>query len=343
MLLKKIGFGPLIFFTLLLGFFSGVLFSRSDHSASNSYAAESRGKIIREGGYQFTNPILACDVAKKGSFQELKPLETKLVKLIDSKVKQMFAENISVYLRTLNSGRWFEINEEEQYAPASLMKTVVMIAYIKASESEPDILFKKITFTASKQMNDVPESGGNDHLVIGSTYSVEDLIHKMIVDSSNEALDLLISNFDSKLTAALNEVFADLNIPSPPSLKENNLDFMTAEQYSFIFRVLYGSTYLNRENSESALKILSGTNFDHGLAEGIPEKMDIAHKFGARSTRKNNKEYKEFHDCGIIYYPNHPYLLCVMTRGYDFPSLETAVGDISKLIYSELDTFFRSI
>ncbi len=41
----------------------------------------------------------------------------------------------------------------------------------------------------------------------------------------------------------------------------------------------------------------------------------------------------EAHDCGIVYYPDSPYLLCVMTRGKDTGQLESIIGKISQITY----------
>jgi hypothetical protein len=47
----------------------------------------------------------------------------------------------------------------------------------------------------------------------------------------------------------------------------------------------------------------------------------------------------EMHDCGIVYYPYRPYLLCVMTKGSgEIKSLETVIQDVSKMVYEEVNT-----
>ena len=44
----------------------------------------------------------------------------------------------------------------------------------------------------------------------------------------------------------------------------------------------------------------------------------------------------ELHDCGIIYYPNHPYFLCVMTKGADFPVLAGVIREVSQTAWEEV-------
>ena len=64
----------------------------------------------------------------------------------------------------------------------------------------------------------------------------------------------------------------------------------------------------------------------------------VAHKFGERGIiGQDGIEQKQLHDCGIIYYPNHPYILCVMTRGYKLAELEEIVRTVSKNIYQEVE------
>jgi hypothetical protein len=60
--------------------------------------------------------------------------------------------------------------------------------------------------------------------------------------------------------------------------------------------------------------------------------MIVAHKFGERIMGDSF----QLHDCGIVYYPDNPYLLCVMTKGHDFYKQQTAIQIISKFIYNKI-------
>ena len=55
----------------------------------------------------------------------------------------------------------------------------------------------------------------------------------------------------------------------------------------------------------------------------------------------SNQEIKQLHDCGIVYYPKHPYLLCVMTRGDSFEYLDDTIRDISHLVYQEVNEHYQ--
>ncbi len=72
------------------------------------------------------------------------------------------------------------------FVPASLLKVPVMMAYYKQAESDPTLLSKKITFT--KSVDQSVEYFASATIKPGTTYSVEELIHAMIVNSDNDAL-----------------------------------------------------------------------------------------------------------------------------------------------------------
>ena len=45
----------------------------------------------------------------------------------------------------------------------------------------------------------------------------------------------------------------------------------------------------------------------------------------------------QLHDCGIVYYPQHPDLLCVMTKGPDFERLDDIIRGVSQISFAEID------
>lgn len=106
-------------------------------------------------------------------------------------------------------------------------------------------------------------------------------------------------------------VFNDLGIPLP-----RDIDYaLSVKEYASFFRILYNASYLTRENSEMALKLLSESKFRGGLAGKIPSDIVIAHKFGEREMiDENGSSINQLHDCGIVYYTPYPYLICIMTR-----------------------------
>jgi hypothetical protein len=86
--------------------------------------------------------------------------------------------------------------------------------------------------------------------------------------------------------------------------------------------------------SERALGLLSRVVFADGIVRGVPNQYAVAHKYGIRETGSSNE--RQLHDCGIVYYPEHPYLLCVMSRGTNFDKLSETIQAISEVVFSEV-------
>ncbi len=150
----------------------------------------------------------------------------------------------------------------------------------------------------------------------------------MIIDSDNVAKDLLLDYADRD---TLYQLFGDLDIELPDAKTPDDKYYgISVKTYSLFFRTLYNSTILNRNDSEKALQLLSKTTFKTGIIAGIPENIAVAHKFGAHVSPPIGNE---LHDCGIIYYPQKPYLLCVMTRGRDANKLALVITNISKSVF----------
>jgi hypothetical protein len=93
---------------------------------------------------------------------------------------------------------------------------------------------------------------------------------------------------------------------------------------------------LNPEASEQALELLAESDYGNALRAGINPAIPVAHKFGLLTREAEPKE-RELHDCGIVYYPNNPYLLCVMSKStLPLSEIETTIADISKTVYDYL-------
>ena len=291
--------------------------------------------------HTLVSPLLAAEVGTEASFPELDPVKSAMNTTIAQAVAQGDVKDVSVYYRLLNSARWFEIGGTTNYAPASLLKVFVMVAYyVEAGNSnDQSILQKEIRFEGSA--NPAVDTPGEviPHFVSGRDYSVEDVIEQMIVYSDNDALNTLLDNFDPSTLAAFNQIFTDLKIPSPTDQKESSFDFLSVDQYSLIFRVLYSTTYLTPQYSQQALELLSKAQYTDGLVAGVPKSVVVAHKFGVTTdpATSTSPAEPELHDCGIVYYPEHPYLLCIMTRGSNFSSLQSLIQQLSTVAYQQTD------
>ena len=311
--------------SLVLGVFIGVL---GTNYYNNSSQLLDNLPELHAGGYKLINPLYECNNRKTYGVIEFRDLENTLNDYVNKITSKNSVTAVSIYFRDLNNGPWFGINEKADFAPSSLLKLPVMMAYFSKAQTDPSILTKKIKYEKDPQGLIPQNFKPLQPLEKGKEYTVEQLIEKMIIGSDNVALGLLEDNINGK---DIDKVTLDLGIPTATDKTPEN--FMNVKDYSALFRVLFNASYLNRVYSEKALDILSHSEFKKGIVDSIPAGITIAHKFGERYFPGG---INQLHDCGIVYYPNHPYLLCVMTRGQDFNDLATTIQQISAKIYSEL-------
>ena len=270
------------------------------------------------------SPLLECGDLSNISNKQVSDIREKVQYYIDTQSRNG-VQNVSVYFRDLNNGPWFGINEKDLFTPGSLLKVPLMISVYKEAMSDPNLLHKKLKYTGTEdyEQNITPEL----KIEPGKDYSVDDMVSYMIKYSDNDAADILFRSLNMK---QLVDSYTELGV-SPPA---NDQYTVSVKNYASFFRILYNATYLDHGYSQKALQLLTQTAFNQGIVAGVPNAITVAHKFGERGFE--NSSQKQLHDCGIVYYPNQPYLLCIMTRGNDFSTLEHVATDISRVIYQEL-------
>lgn len=315
---------------LILGILGWVLIGYMFSSFNVQTVSEKVGKIVKK--QEFTNPALNYEYGETIMDNKEINMEKYLEDFIESKKYANETSHVSVYYRNLNNGNWFGINEKELFSPASLMKAPLLLVYLKNIEKDPSLRDKKILYTqdpveATYKQNIEPEKT----LVDGQEYTIKELMEYMIRYSDNKASVLLERNVSLE---EYKKAFTDNEILFPEIIDgkfDNNLKVI---DYARFFRVLFNASYVNKELSNYALWLLTQIDFTKWLVAGVDAGISIAHKFGERGIIWwNGIEEKQLHDCGIVYYPDHPYILCIMTRGYDLEKLEEVVSSISKKIY----------
>jgi beta-lactamase class A len=241
----------------------------------------------------------------------------------------------SVYFRDLNDGPTFGINEKEAFIPASLLKVPVMLTYFKQAEEDPALLNKTLAYSSTSQALTYAQTILPEQMIeLDKPYTIDELIFRMIAFSDNRAYGLLIDYLKilSPNANLLSETYTELGMINP----EDDLERATlsTKTYASMFRLLYNASYLSNTFSQKALEYLASAAFAGGLRAGVPEEIPIAHKFGEH--RLGGEDVAQLHDCGIVYYPENPYLLCIMTRGENFEKLSGAIATLSRTIYDEV-------
>lgn len=321
------------FIAFVVGIFVG--FAIRDILLKNKTFDKSGYIEKHEGQSNYINPLLACDVADDViSNPELIPFKEKIQEYLNTKIDKRLATKVGVYYRELDDGYWFSIGDTEKFIPASMRKVPLMIALLKQADNEKDLLERLVTFDLSNDYNLNQNIKPSQALVFGKKYSIEELIYRMIVYSDNNAFTFLTKIVDP---AQLNKVYVSIRTQNPRVVKDD--DFLSIQTYESFFRILYNASYLSRNASNWALDVLSKSEFRTGLVAGVPHEVKVSHKFGEKSDASEGTV--QLHDCGIVYYPKHPYLLCVMSKGPNFQLLDDVISEISRISFSEVDRQHR--
>jgi len=216
------------------------------------------------------------------------------------------------------------INEKDEFTPASLLKVPIMMSVYKLADEDKTFLSKKIIDEVSSN-GIVQDIVPTVQMIRGNNYTIEELVERMIIYSDNEAKNLLISQIKDNDQV---QIYKDLGMAVPGVVSVD--DYMSVHTYSSFFRILYNGSYLSRNLSNKALELLSRSDFKDGLVAGLPANIKVSHKYGERGLKDG---IKQLHDCGIIYSKDDPYILCVMTRGYDWQNQADVLKNISKMVY----------
>ncbi len=286
-------------------------------------------EVRNQEKYQFINPLLECENVSIGTDKYINSLKTKIQNFIKKQINNHQIIYASVYFRDLNNGPWIGVNEKENFSPSSLIKVPIMIAYFKLAESNPDILKTELQVDKTVEFSN-QNFKPQITLKPNQKYTIEELIRRMIVYSDNQAYEILNNYLKPEDQI---EVFKNLGIDISKGYSDPTGNIISVKSYASFFRILYNASYLNKTMSEKALNLLSETTFNQGLVAPIPPNIVIAHKFGERQFLETGS--KQMHDCGIVY-TSKPYLLCIMTRGYNFDNLISTINNISALVYKSI-------
>jgi len=272
-----------------------------------------------------TNPILECEQFQDSDLT-LVTVKSKLNDFIRKSIDNKSVTYISVYVRDLNNGPWIGINEKKDFSPSSLLKVPIMMAFYKIAENNPALLGRQVKYENETNSMFQRYFPPKKTLRLGETYTINELIERMIIYSDNIAKDLLLQNIDFN---DIVRIHTDLGLVAP-NVDDPQSFLMSVKNYSSFFRILYNASYLSRQMSEKALELLTRVDFDEGLSLGLPKDIKIAHKFGEADLSSG---IKQLHDCGIVYYPGSPYLICVMTQGKSLRDLTNVIKEISSIVY----------
>ncbi len=301
----------IIFFLLLISFFTGVLFigDKKQNSFSNPYPLIDPSRSL---------------IDQEHFFSTIEPLRSELKEIVTRHEKE--GGRVGVYFEFLNTGANVSINQDSRFWPASLSKMPTALVVMKKIEMEEWKLDNELILYYEDR-NDA--FGDLYKKQVGTRLTIEELLKELIINSDDTAHRMLVRNLEGE---DFEQMLAALGMESLYDADYN----ITAKEYSRVFRTLYTSSFLKREYSTMLLNWLSETPFNEFLGSGVPENITFSHKIGEYDPEST------YLDSGIVYVPNRPYLLTIMVNTKDSGGREKAkeiMAEISKASYDYVSNY----
>ena len=245
--------------------------------------------------------------------------------------------NYSIFIENLSTGELFSNNTDKQVPSASIIKLFIMGATFQGLQEG--------LFTPHQRIN-IQDKDKVSYSIISlleadHSYSIQDLITLMIIQSDNTATNLLISllgmeyiNSFIKKQGMQHTILARkmMDLKAREKGYEN---YTTIEDVSKYLNLLYEGKVVNPLFSQNMLKIMSNQLDSSMIKREIPEAVHIAHKTGDLPL-----PYIK-HDVGIVYTPAGNYIFCMFTwNGKDDICGRKLIGTVSKYVY---DYFLTNI
>lgn len=236
-----------------------------------------------------------------------------------------YEDNFSIYFEYLPTGVSIGINERTEFDSASLIKVPVAMAFLNAYRKAGLDINEKVRITKDElddKFGDLWKRGE------GAEISLKEALSLLLTESDNTAYKIL----NNRLTLRDHlEVYEKLDIEI--GVDNNRQVILTTKGYSSILKALYFSSLLEKEDSEYILELLTQSIHKDKLPAPIPKEIPIAHKIGVY-TDETNALYQ---DCGIVYVPRRPYILCMASLSTDAEAT-ARMNKISEIVYRYVTT-----
>src|ERR1035437_7724090 len=232
-----------------------------------------------------------------------------------------WGDSFGMYFEYLLTGTSIGVNSTSEFHAASLFKTPIIMAYYHIRERLNITNDPMLTLTPDQldsQFGNLWQKGA------GYQLKASEAVRLALEESDNTAAKALVPLIG---TVDFEAVYQGLDIALTV---DKDGAVLTPKSYSSIFKALYFSAVLNKDDSQEILNYLSKSDFPDVLAAGVPRGVTVAHKIGD-FVEKNGK-HEAVTEHRNVYIPRRPYLLCMVSRT-DEQTARVRMQDISRMIY----------
>ena len=285
------------------------------------------GWLLRGSGASATTPDTTA-LAKKYPFLSADVLGDQqndilinfvpLRKQLQTKFNALSVQK-SFYFEYLPDGTSIRVGADEEFIAASLINVPLAMNLYKAAELGRIDLDQTVSVTPA-ELDDA--YGTLYQKGAGFRLTLRQAAQDMLEESDNTAMHVVYDSLQNKLSYD-EQSLARLDIDQDT---QNGQAVINARSYASVLKGLYFAAYLNKQDSQAILNYLTHSTAANRLTAELPAGVQVAHKIGVY-----NANWAES-DCGVVYVPKRPYVLCVMV-GLPEDQANTFIADVSKMVY----------
>ena len=257
--------------------------------------------------------------------EELKGLESKLYAV----AKEYPSIHPSIYVWDFQTGNYADINADEIFPTASIIKLPVLVELFRSIEKNQLTLDEKMPLTEYYRTEG---SGSLQFKAQNSEYSIDELARVMITESDNSATNMLMSRLGSMTDInsalrqwGLNHTYVQTWLPDLEGTNHS-----TARDIATILYNIDNPKFLTTESREKIFDYMGHVHNDRLIPAGLPEGVEFLHKTGDIGSMLG--------DAGIVYAPNGKRYIVVIfaKRPHNSPLGKEFIVKASETIYNSM-------
>jgi beta-lactamase class A len=236
----------------------------------------------------------------------------------------------------LNTGYHIGFNAAKSMPAASTIKVPVMVEVFEDLEAGRFDLNRRVTLEPGDR-----DGGSGDlaYAAAGATFSVSELLAKMIDVSDNTATNMLIRLVGRR---NINRRMADLGLERTHLTGDVRTDAWSIRQalrtspadLVHLLTMMARGELVDEWSSNEMIALLKADRINTLLPEPLPDDVAVAHKTGSL--------FDTLNDAGIVYASDAPYVIAVMTTALPSQDLGRAfIHSVSRMAYTDELRFAR--
>lgn len=250
-------------------------------------------------------------------------------------------QKIAVAYYDLDRGTTLLRNEREVFHAASTMKVPVMLGVFEAISRGTMRLeqpvrvkneFVSILDGSSYALEAREDSDPKLYDLAGTDVTLEELVRRMIVRSSNLATNIVIEFVQAPKVMELmrqigaNDIKVLRGVEDDKAYHAGMNNTVTAYDLMLIFRALAEKRVVSPAASEMMIDILLAQEHNDGIPAGLDPGTKVAHKTGSITEIS--------HDAGLVLEPDGDrYVLVVLTRGFkDGDQADRVIAEVARAV-----------